>query len=410
MSPTVLEPFIYPVSGVLKLWHILLHSVLGINDSTAWIISLFGLVLTVRLFLVPFFWAQAKTARISTAMRPEQMALKDEYATRTDRESVAEQMRREKELKERYGHKVSAGCVPALIQLPVFLGLYQVLIRIARPTDELAVAADTRVGFLNAEEIKAFLRATVNDVPLPAYISMPEETLARLGTTAGDVRSFVLPYLLAAVVFTSVNMAVSIWRNQQTLDWESGMARGMHRVIIILAVLVPFLLFWIAFTGPLPVAIVLYWFANNLWTMVQTLIMYPILHRQIPLDESFHELHRQGREKARAAAREARQVKWDARRRKAVGAVQPWRIPEISRELKAEKAERRERLAAEKAERKALEKERQQARSALQREETNARVERWRAKLEARKNARSSSPPEEPTASDGPDHGPSAAE
>ena len=406
----MLEPFIYPVSGVLKLWHMLLHSVFGIDDSTAWIISLFGLVLTVRLFLVPFFWAQAKTARISTAMRPEQVALKEEYATRTDRESVAEQMRREKELKERYGHKVSAGCVPALIQLPVFLGLYQVLIRIARPTDELAVAADTRVGFLNAEEIKAFLRATVNDVPLPAYIAMPEETLARLGTTTGDVRSFVLPYLLAAVVFTTVNMAVSVWRNQQTLDWDSALALRMHRFIIIMAVFVPFLLIWIAFTGPLPVAIVLYWFANNLWTLTQTLIMYPILHRQIPLDESFHELHRQGREKARAAARESRQLKWDVRRRKAVGAVQPWRIPEIRRELKAEKAARREKIAAEQAERKALEKERQQVRSALQREQTTARVEGWKAKRAARKNARSSSPPEEPTASDGPDHGPSAEE
>lgn len=405
----MLEPFIYPVSGVLKLWHMLLHSVFGIDDSTAWLISLFGLVLTVRLFLVPFFWAQAKTARISTAMRPEQVALKEKYATRTDKESVAEHMRREKELKERYGHKVSAGCVPALIQLPVFLGLYQVLIRIARPTDELTVAADTRVGFLNAEEIKAFLRATVNDVPLPAYIAMPEETLARLGTTSGDVRSFVIPYLLAAVVFTTVNMAVSVWRNQQTLDWESGMARGMHRFIIILAVLVPFLLIWIAFTGPLPVAIVLYWFANNLWTLAQTLIMYPILHRQIPLDESFHELHRRGREKALAAAREARQLKWDVRRRKALGAVQPWRIPEIRRELKAEKAERRERLAAQQAERKALEKERQQSRSALQREATNARVERWREKRAAKKT-RSSNPPAEPTASDEPDRGPSAAE
>ena len=262
----MLEPFIYPVSGVLKLWHILLHSVFGMNDSTAWLVSIFGLVLTVRLFLVPFFWMQAKSARISTAMRPEQLAIKEEFAARTDKESVAEQMRREKELKERYGHKVSAGCVPALIQLPVFLGLYQVLIRMARPSDESAVAADTRIGFLNAEEIRAFLRATVNDVPLPAYISMPEQTLARLGTTAGDVRDFILPYLAGAVVFTTVNMIISIIRNQQTMDWESGLARRMHRFIIVVSVLVPFLLIWLVFNGPLPVAIVLYWFANNLWT------------------------------------------------------------------------------------------------------------------------------------------------
>lgn len=407
----MLEPFIYPVSGVLKLWHLLLHSVFGMNDSTAWLVSIFGLVLTVRLFLVPFFWMQAKSARISTAMRPEQLAIKEEFADRTDRESVEEQMRREKELKERYGHKVAAGCVPALIQLPVFLGLYQVLIRMARPSDESAVAADTRIGFLNAEEIRAFLRATVNDVPLPAYISMPEQTLARLGTTAGDVRDFILPYLAGAVVFTTVNMIISIIRNQQTMDWESGLARRMHRFIIVVSVLVPFLLIWLVFNGPLPVAIVLYWFANNLWTLAQTLIIYPLIHRKIPLDDSFHELHRTGRANARAAAQEARRLKWDVRRRKALGAVQPWRIPEISRELKAEKTARREQLAAEKAEKKALEKERQKVRSALQKERTNAKLEGWKAKRAARKNGtRSSSQPAEPTASDGPDPAPSAEE
>ena len=417
----MLEPFIYPVSGVLKLWHMLLHSVFGIDDSTAWIISLFGLVLTVRLFLVPFFWAQAKTARISTAMRPEQVALKEEYATRTDKESVAEQMRREKELKERYGHKVSAGCVPALIQLPVFLGLYQVLIRIARPTDELAVAADTRVGFLNAEEIKAFLRATVNDVPLPAYIAMPEETLARLGTTTGDVRSFVLPYLLAAVVFTTVNMAVSVWRNQQTLDWDSALALRMHRFIIIMAVFVPFLLIWIAFTGPLPVAIILYWFANNLWTLVQTLIIYPLVHRRIPLSEDFEEFSRERRDIAKSADREKRQVKWDTRRRKAAGAVMPWKIPAIRRELNEEKAARRAELEEQKAEAKALAKEKQKVRSEIQRERTQEKIAEWEKRPTVRriaawqarrqgKKTRSSNPPAEPTASDEPDRGPSAAE
>ena len=404
----MLEPFIYPVSGILKLWHSLLHSVLGLDDSAAWLISLFGLVLTVRVFLVPFFWAQAKSARISTAMRPEQAALREEFATRTDKESVAEQLRREKELKERYGYKVAAGCVPALIQIPVFLGLYQVLIRMARPADAGAVDADTRIGLLTSEEIRAFLRATVDDIPLPAYMAMSEETLARLGTTAGDVRSFVLPYLIAAMVFTSVNMAVSVWRNEQTLDWESGTARVMHRVIIVISVLVPFLLLWLAFTGPLPVAIILYWFANNLWTLAQTLIMYPILHRQIPLDDSFHDLNRASRAKARANAREVRAQKWDVRRRKAVGAVQPWRIPEIRRELRAEKAARLEAREADRAARKALEKERQAARSALQQERTTRRLEEMRAKRAARKT-RSSSRPEEPRASDEPDPGPSAA-
>lgn len=401
MDPTVLEPFIYPVSGVLKLWHVLMHSMLGMNDSTAWLVSLFGLVLTVRILLIPLFWAMAKSARTGVAMRPEKAALKQEYATRTDRESVLEFERKSKELQERYGYKVSAGCLPALIQIPVFLGLYQVLLRMARPSAGLEVEPGTRIGFLNAAEIQAFQRSSVNDIPLPAYVAMPEETLARLGTTSADVRSFILPFLLAAVVFTTGNMLMSIARNIKTMDWDSGMSRGMNRFLLLLTVFIPVLLITLALTGPLPVAIILYWFANNLWTLAQSLILYPLVHRKVPLHASFEEFSQERRAAALAGDREKRARKWDVRRRKAVGVVKPWRIPQIRRELNAEKAARREAAAERKAERKALSKAKRATTAELRKE----RLARRQEARTAKKQAKSSSPQAEPTTSDAPDPG-----
>ena len=401
----MLEPFIYPVSGVLKLWHILMHSVFGMDDSTAWVVSIFGLVLTVRLLLIPAFWAQAKSGRTGVAMRPEQAALAEEYATRTDRESVAEFERKSKELRERYNYSVAAGCIPTLIQIPVFLGLYQVLLRMARPSSGTAdIAPDARIGFLNSEEIRAFLGASINGIPLPAYISMPAESLARLGTTTEEVRSFVLPILLAAVVFTTGNMIASLMRNAKTLDWDSKAARGLNRFLMGMTVFIPVLLITLVLNGPLPVAIVLYWFANNLWTLVQSLIIYPLVHRKIPLHESFEEFSRERREAARAEDREKRRIRWDVRRRKALGALQPWKIPGIRRELIAENTARKEAAAAEKAEKKAISKAKRAASSALQKE----RLARRRAERAARKQARSNNPPAEPTASDAPDPAPSA--
>ncbi|MDO5512313.1 membrane protein insertase YidC [Corynebacterium sp.] len=417
----MLEPFIYPVSGILKLWHLLLHSVFGIDDSVAWLVSMFCLVLTVRTFLIPFFWAQAKSARIGVAMRPAQAALRKEYADRTDRESILEFEEKRKDLKEQYGHKVSAGCVPALIQIPVFLGLYQVLLRMARPGDGLEVTADTRIGFLNADEINAFLDATVNGVPLPAYIAMPEDILSRLGTTSAEVKDFILPFLIAAIVFTTGNLLISIWRNTQTLDWDSGFARGMHKFLIGMAFVIPVMLAALALLGPLPVAIILYWFANNLWTLVQTLIIYPLVHRQVPLAEDFHDYARERRDIARAADREKRQRTWSARRRKAAGAVMPWKIPAIRRELRAEKASRKAEMEEKKAAAKALAQEKQKVRSEIQRERTQEKIAAfeqkptvkkiaaWQAKRQAKK-ARSNNRPAEPTASDEPDRGPSATE
>ncbi|WIM73392.1 membrane protein insertase YidC [Corynebacterium suedekumii] len=235
----MLDPFIYLVSGVLKLWHLLLNSVLGLDDSTAWVLALIGLVVTVRGLIAPFSWMQMRTARTSVIMRPELAALNAEYADRTDKESVAEHERRRKELSRRYNHRPAAGCVPMLIQIPVFIGLYRTVLQMARPSENLEVAPDTRIGFLNAEEITAFLNAEIRGIPLPAYLSMPQEMLAQLGTTRDEVRGFILPIVILAVIFTTANLAGSIYRNLETLDWESSLARGTQKMLIGMTVLVP---------------------------------------------------------------------------------------------------------------------------------------------------------------------------
>lgn len=402
---TVLDPFIYLVSGVLKLWHLLLNSVLGLDDSTAWVLALAGLVVTVRGLIAPFFWIQMRSARTSVIIRPKLAALDSEYADRTDKESIAEHQERTKALNREHGHNPAAGCVPMLIQIPVFIGLYRTVLQMARPSETLEVAPDTRIGFLNADEITAFINSEIRGIPLPAYLSMPQEMLAQLGTTRDDVRGFILPLVILAVIFTTANLAGSIYRNLETLDWESKVARGTQKTLIGMTVLVPFLLLGLTFFGPIPVAIVLYWFANNLWTLAQTSIMRLAISKKMPLDDDYRRDHRATRDKVRGELREKRTQKWDVRRRKAAGAVQPWKIPEIRRELQAEKAQQREEQAAEKARRKEIARAKKEARSQL----TKERLEANRRKRQE-KRARSSSRPAEPAASDEPDRGPSAAD
>ncbi len=381
----MLDIFIYPVSGVMKLWHLLLHDAFGMADSRAWLISIFGLVLTVRALITPLYWMQIRSARLNVLMRPEKAALKERYAKAPDKESIAAHEEAVKELHKRYGYRPAAGCFPMLIQIPTFLGLYQVLLRMARPGDGFEVSPDTRIGFLNAGEISAFLEARVGGVPLPAYIAMPSESLAALGTTGDEVRDFILPFLLAAVAFTTVNMVWSIFRNIQTLDWDSGLARGLQKFIIVLAIGVPILLLWLGLAGPVPVAVILYWFANNLWTLAQSVIGQFFLARSLPLQEE-HIAHRdERRDVVLQETRAKRDRKRHLHRRRAQGLMQPRMIGEIREEIAADRAARRKERAASKAERKELRRARSTARSELNRE----KVARRRAERQAkRKNAR----------------------
>ncbi|MDN6325138.1 MAG: hypothetical protein L0J70_06990, partial [Corynebacterium sp.] len=59
----------YPVSAVMKLWHMALTA-MGVADATAWTASIALLVLTVRLFLVPFAYLAYRSTRVLVNLRP----------------------------------------------------------------------------------------------------------------------------------------------------------------------------------------------------------------------------------------------------------------------------------------------------------------------------------------------------
>ncbi|MCK7678527.1 membrane protein insertase YidC [Corynebacterium sp. CCM 9186] len=342
----MLEALIYPVSGVMKLWHIALHSWIGLDDSLAWLLSLFGLIVTVRLIILPFAWTQYRSNRIFINMRPKLRRLTEEYELRTDAEAEDELNARRKELYKEHRYSPAGGCVPALIQLPVFIGLYQVLLQMARPSDGLDSVRHRPIGFLTSNDVEAFLHGRINRVPMPAYPAMSTEQLAALDTNRETVFDFVLPFLIAAAVFTSINMLVSIYRSQITLDHESAAARRIQKTMIVIAVVVPIFPLSFGLTGPAPAAIALYWFAGNLWTMCQTIILNLVLDRRHPLTEEFAEFRNESRNRVREQLRRDRAVRRSIRRRRLLMLVMPHRIGSLHRMNADARAERKAEIDA----------------------------------------------------------------
>lgn len=152
-QPTVgfFEIFVYPVSAVIKLWHLLFHNALGIDASTAWVLSLVGLVVTVRALIAPFSFMQIRAGRLAILMRPERKRLADDYAENRSHDALVEYRAKEKELKEKYEFNAAAGCLPIFIQLPVFIGLYRVLLRMARPIEGADAAQHPSIGLLSSD-------------------------------------------------------------------------------------------------------------------------------------------------------------------------------------------------------------------------------------------------------------------
>ncbi len=275
----------YPVSAVMKLWHMALTA-MGAGDATAWTASIALLVLTVRLFLVPFAYRAYRSTRILVNLRPALSALDEEYKDRLSQPERRELLKKRRELQLANGYRMRDGCVPALIQIPFFIGLYRILLQVARPTD-LEAASHPGIGALSGDDVAHFLDADILGVPLAAYSTMADEQFAFLGTTGGEVFTFAVPLCITAAVFTTLNMAYSIYRNWLTLDENNGTARAMFKLLFFLApvaILVP-IVFGLA--GPAPAAIMCYWVMNNLWTMTQNIGLHLVLDRQVPYSEEF---------------------------------------------------------------------------------------------------------------------------
>jgi YidC/Oxa1 family membrane protein insertase len=289
----MLAILVYPVSAVLKLWHWLLADVLQVPASGAWVASVILLVVTVRLLIAPFTWQIYKTTRIAFLARPH---VAEAIAGVEDPKEAGKI--RQQVLKE-HGYNPLASCVPALIQIPVFLGLYRLVLWLAGPD-----ATDGRnIGMLTQRDIASFQESTLFGVPLPAYVAMDDAQFVALGTTEAQVRAVAIPLLIAAMIFTSGNMVLGNIRSRSTLDWDKTFLRRMYYALYWLAPLTALMLLLIGLTGLVPVALLLYWVTGNLWTLCQTALLWALTVRRFPAEQIHREYWLAAKQRAERARR-----------------------------------------------------------------------------------------------------------
>lgn len=375
----------------MKLWHLLLHNVFGWDDSLAWFLSLFGLVITIRAIIAPFTWQMYRNSRILAHMRPERAALIAEYDGKYDEKSIRELQQRQRDLNKKHGVNPLAGCVPALVQTPVVIGLYMALLRMARPEGGLENPVYQPVGFLTADEVQSFLAGRVNNVPLPAYVSMPAEQLEFLGTTRSEVLDFVLPLFIAAAIFTAINMAMSMYRSIQTNDYSSGVSTRMLKIMMVLSVISPIFPLSLGLTGPFPTAIALYWVSNNLWTLLQTAIMMFLIQRKYPLTDEFKTFHSQQRADYRETQRDKRSFRWNRTKNRILMLLTPWNAAKLHAENVEAKTARVNKINAEKAAKKEIVEKRRETQRQMNKDAIE-RIKKRRAEIKAKKKELNDAP------------------
>lgn len=282
---TLLWPIKWVIEAILVGFHSLFEAI-GMDPAAGltWVLSIVGLVLVVRAALIPLFVRQIKSQRKMLEVAPQLKKIQDKYRGKKDQFSREAMQRETMELYRRAGTSPFASCLPLLIQMPIFFGLFSVL--------NEARGDRAGVGLLTQELAAQFYNSELFGVAGLKYSI--QSALAE-----NPVQGWVIVIAVTMVVFMTASQFITqlqiMSKNQSPEMKESPMYR-QQRVLLYILPLV------FAFSGfAFPIGVMFYWLTSNVWTMVQQFLVI----RNLPTPGS-----------EAALAREARLAK---RRRKKMG-------------------------------------------------------------------------------------------
>jgi YidC/Oxa1 family membrane protein insertase len=244
---------LYPVSAILWFWHKVFGFVLSPDNGFAWALSIFFLVFTLRLLLIKPALSQLRSGRKMQQFQPQLQKLREKY--KNDRQKMAEEMRK---LQTEHGVNPVGGCAPALLQIPVFLSLVTVLRDFTYPE-----ARTQGVFIFNPQEVGSFINAHIFGAKLGNWITQPTQALAALGTDRASMLLVGIPLMITASVATFFTMRLSV-NKQGSAAMANPQSAMISKAMMYLAPLGLLVsgAFW-------PLGLLLYFLANNVWTLGQ---------------------------------------------------------------------------------------------------------------------------------------------
>jgi YidC/Oxa1 family membrane protein insertase len=251
----ILNPFYEAVAWVLMRIHALLSVPFGPASGWSWGLSIVFLVVLMRLIMVPLFVKQMHSQRKMAALAPQVAALRKKY--KNDKQTMNQEVMK---LYQENGANPLAGCLPLVIQLPVFFALFNVLRAIAEDKPEYGLTPAVVASAQKAHIFTATIADRIVTSPLPPYHLAPGPTSAKI-----VIGIFVL--ISATTTFLTVRQSVKRGIGQVGTDPNNPMANSQKYMMYIAPLFALSGLYW-------QFGLVLYWCTTNVWTLGQQYILF----------------------------------------------------------------------------------------------------------------------------------------
>jgi YidC/Oxa1 family membrane protein insertase len=228
-----------------------LKPVFGPTSGWTWALSIVILVVLMRLLMVPLFIKQMHTTRAMSSLQPQMAALRKKY--KNDKQTLNQETMK---LYQEAGVNPLMGCLPFVLQLPLFFGLFSVLRAIAEYTGgtpkyglpKSMVVAGTHAKILGASIADKVLFTHGLYVPLHAKLVILAAVLISMATTYLTIRQSMKRGMMPAATP------------------DNPMASSQKYMTYIMPFFALTGLYW-------PFGLVLYWVTTNLWTLGQQWIL-----------------------------------------------------------------------------------------------------------------------------------------
>jgi len=278
--PNILYPIEWAVAWLMYLCH-QFFVFLGLSSGAgaAWILSIVGLTIIIRVLLIPLFFKQIKASRAMQMIQPELQALQKKYKNKQDPASREAMGRETMELYKSHGTNPMASCMPLLLQTPVFFALFRVL----NSLSGIAAGTKSPIGPIDQTVAQAAEQSKLFGANLSAtFLHQPTDMNTKI---------------VAAVLI--VMMCATLYITQRQLTMKnmppSALVGPMAQTQKIMLYVMPGMM---AISGVnFPIGVLIYWVVTNLWSTGQQ--FYTITRMPAPGSEAERRLNER---KARKAA------------------------------------------------------------------------------------------------------------
>jgi YidC/Oxa1 family membrane protein insertase len=261
-----LNPLYHAVAWLLVHIHAVVAHVVG--ESAGWSVAIVLLTVGMRLVLVPVFVKQIRSQRAMQALQPKMTELKNKY--KNDKEKLNAEMMA---LWREAGVNPFSGCLPILLQIPIFIALFHTLneikpIKATCNTHLVSCFPGDIAGFPQKDIFSAAHAKLFGIAPIPASFKTAQDTLLALGGHQGSTRAIclILTIIMGATTFITQRQMMA----RQGAIGNDAQAQTQKILLYV------FPIFFLGYGFYFPVGVLLYWLTTNLWSMGQ---QYLILHR-----------------------------------------------------------------------------------------------------------------------------------